>query len=61
MEIVAFFRVYRCMISRLKSFCLSKTPFYELLQDIILFLFDDNNEQISVRIYINSLMFSAIH
>lgn len=49
------------MISRLKSFCLSKTPFYELLQDIILFLFDDNNEQISVRIYINSLMFSAIH
>lgn len=57
MEIVAFFRVYRCMISSLKSFCLSE----KLLQDIILFLFDDNNEQISVRIYINSLMFSAIH
>lgn len=61
MEIVAFFRVYRCMISSLKSFVYLKTPFYELLQDIILFLFDDNNEQISVRIYINSLMFSAIH
>lgn len=50
------------MISSLKSVYLSKnTFFYEVLQDISQFLFDDNNEQISVCIHINSLMFSARH
>lgn len=59
---MAFVRVYRCMISSLKSVYLSKnTFFYEVLQDISQFLFDDNNEQISVCIHINSLMFSARH
>lgn len=44
---MAFVRVYRCMISSLKSVYLSKnTFFYEVLQDISQFLFDDNNEQI---------------
>lgn len=61
-DIMAFVRVYRCMISSLKSVYLSKnTFFYEVLQDISQFLFDDNNEQISVCIHINSWMFSARH
>lgn len=55
---MAFVRVYRCMISSLKSVYLSKNTFF-ILQDISQFIFDDNNEQISVCIHINSLMFSA--
>lgn len=61
MEIVAFLESIDVWFQVWRVFVYLKTPFYELLQDIILFLFDDNNEQISVRIYINSLMFSAIH